>query len=74
MYRNYSKRFEEILSLKIPQWVVNLFVNIETADLQIQEELIERSINELLKTIYKDSEHLTEISLQSTISRFYPGL
>lgn len=63
MSKNYSKRFEDNLSLEVPQWVVNLFVNIvtfETVDLQIHEELIELSTNEILQASVRDGEHLTE--------------
>lgn len=35
-----KKSFEGISSLEVPQCVVNPFVNIVTADLQIQEQLI----------------------------------
>lgn len=72
--KDFSQRFEDILSLEIPQWVINPFVNIESAKLQYQEELIEISTNEMLKASFKNGENLTEFWLQSTISRIYPGL
>lgn len=48
LHKDISERFEDILSLKVPQWVVNSFMNIETADVQIQEELVELSTNQTL--------------------------
>ncbi|CAI6353430.1 unnamed protein product [Macrosiphum euphorbiae] len=72
--KDFSQRFEDILSLEVPQWVINPFVNIESARLQYQEELIEISTNEMLKASFKNGENLTEFWLQSTISRIYPGL
>jgi len=38
---DFSDRFKDILSLEVPQWVMNPFINIETTEIQIQEELIE---------------------------------
>lgn len=35
LHTDLSKRFEDILSLKVPQWVMNPFVNIETTEVQI---------------------------------------
>ncbi|KAE9523112.1 hypothetical protein AGLY_016499 [Aphis glycines] len=72
--KDFSQRFDDILSLEIPQWVINPFVNIESAKLQYQEELIEISTNEMLKASFKNGENLTEFWLQSTISQIYPGL
>ncbi len=69
-----SDRFEDILSLEVPQWVMNPFTNFETAEVQIQEELVELSTNETLKASFHNGDRLTEFWLQSNISRLYPGL
>jgi len=60
-------RFEDILYLEIPQWVINPFVSNELAKIQYQEELIEISTNEkvkmlnnCLKASFKNGENLTE--------------
>lgn len=53
---------------------MNPFINIETAELQIQEELIELSTNETLKSSFNDSDRLTEFWLQTNIIHHYPGL
>ncbi|VVC42718.1 Hypothetical protein CINCED_3A003924, partial [Cinara cedri] len=51
--KDFSQRFEDILSLEVPQWVINTFVNIESVKLQYQE-LIEISTNEMLKASFKN--------------------
>lgn len=71
---DFSESFEDILSLEVPQWVMNHFVNITTAEVQIKEELIELSSNETLKSNSKDGDRLTEFRLQTNINRFYTGL
>lgn len=71
---DFSERFKDILSLEVPQWVMNPFINIETAEIQIQEELIELSTDETLKSTFKGSDWLTEFWLQTNIIHNYPGL
>lgn len=71
---DFSESFEDILSLEVPQWVMNHFLNIKTAEVQIKEELIELSSNETLKSNSKDGDRLTEFRLQTNINRFYTGL
>jgi len=53
---------------------MNPFINIETAEIQIQEELIELSTDETLKSSFKGSDRLTEFWLQTNIIHNYPGL
>jgi len=57
---DFSERFKDILSLEVPQWVMNHFINIKTAEVQIQEQLIELSTNETLKSSFKGSDWLAE--------------
>ena len=45
---------------------MNLFVNIEEADVQIQE-LVELSTNETLKASFQNGNHLLEFWLQGNI-------
>lgn len=68
--KDFSQRFEDILSLEVPQWVINPFINNESAEIQYQEELIEISTNEMFKASFKNGENLTEFRLRSTISKF----
>jgi len=70
----FSERLKDILSLEVPQWVMNPFINIDTAEVQIQEELIELSTNETLKSSFKGNDRLTEFWLQTNIIPHYPGL
>jgi len=74
LHIDFSERFKDILSLEVPQWVMNPFINIDTAEVQIQEELIELSTNETLKSNFKCSDRLTEFWLQTNIIHHYPGL
>jgi len=68
------ERFKDILSLEVPQWITNHFINIEAVEIQIQEELIELSTDETLKSSFKGSYRLTEFWLQTNIIHNYPGL
>ncbi|XP_025406676.1 SCAN domain-containing protein 3-like [Sipha flava] len=74
LHMDFSERFKDILSLEVPQWVMNPFINIETAEIQIQEELIELSTDETLKSSFKGSDRLTEFWLKTNIVHNYPGL
>lgn len=62
------------MSSEVPQWIMNPFVNIETAEIQIQEELVELSTNETLKVSFHNGDRLTEFWLQGNISRLYPSI
>ncbi|KAJ7326876.1 hypothetical protein JRQ81_016635, partial [Phrynocephalus forsythii] len=50
----FSLCFKDILSLEGPQWVKNPFMNFETAEVQIQEELVKLSTNETLKASFQN--------------------
>ncbi|KAE9522795.1 hypothetical protein AGLY_016836 [Aphis glycines] len=60
--------------LEVPQWVMNPLINIETAEIQIQEELIELSTDETLKSSFKGSDRLTEFWLKTNIIHNYPEM
>jgi len=45
---------KDVSSLKVPQWVMNPFMNIGTAEVQIQEELVEFSTNETFKASFQN--------------------
>ena len=51
---DFSGRFKDVLSLKASQWVMNPFMNIGTAEVQIQEELVEFSTNETFKASFQN--------------------
>uniref|UniRef100_A0A5S6Q2L1 Uncharacterized protein n=1 Tax=Trichuris muris TaxID=70415 RepID=A0A5S6Q2L1_TRIMR len=62
----------DILSLEVPDWVLNPFSAVENAGLQLQEELLELQANEELKSKFKLG--YRTFWLQRDISRFYPRL
>ncbi|KAJ7326641.1 hypothetical protein JRQ81_016400 [Phrynocephalus forsythii] len=74
LHKDFSERFKDILSLEVPQWVMNPSLNIEAAEVPIQKELVELSTNETLKASFQNGDCLTEFWLQSNISCLYPGL
>ncbi|XP_015377273.1 PREDICTED: uncharacterized protein LOC107171539 [Diuraphis noxia] len=50
--KDFSQRLEDILSLEVPKWVINPFVNIESSKMQYQEELKDISTYEMLKATF----------------------
>ncbi|KAJ7344907.1 hypothetical protein JRQ81_000857, partial [Phrynocephalus forsythii] len=54
LHKGLSECFKNILSLEVPQWVMNPFMNIETAEVQSQEELVELSTNENLRASFQN--------------------
>jgi hypothetical protein len=68
---DFTNRFQDVLNMIIPNWVLKPFSNLQTAELSLQEELIELSNEELklkLKNGYK------EFWLQRQIPVLYPAL
>jgi hypothetical protein len=43
---HFANRFQDVLNMIIPELVLEPFSNLQTADLSLQEELIELSTNE----------------------------
>ncbi|KFD64799.1 hypothetical protein M514_23011 [Trichuris suis] len=72
LHRDFSERFEDIISMQIPDWVLNPFSAAENAELNLQEELIELQMNEELKLKYKNG--YQAFWLQPIIPDLYPGL
>jgi hypothetical protein len=54
---DFTNRFQYVFNMIIPDWVLKPFSNLQTAELSLQEDLIELSTNEelklKLKNIYK---------------------
>jgi hypothetical protein len=46
---DFKTRFQNVLNMIIPDWVLEPFSNLQTAELSLQEELIDLSTNEELK-------------------------
>ncbi|KMQ94883.1 zinc finger protein [Lasius niger] len=72
LHNDFNTRFKDILTMKIPGWVLDPFSSAEESELQLQEELFELSTNEELKFKFKD--WYQEFWLQKQISTLYLGL
>ncbi|KFM62415.1 SCAN domain-containing protein 3, partial [Stegodyphus mimosarum] len=73
LYNDFKERFEDILNMDIPDWVLDPFSNVNTAGpSQLEEELIELTTNEELKIKFKNG--YQEFWLQKSISQLYPRL
>lgn len=72
LHNDFNTRFKDILTMKIPDWVLDPFSSAEESELQLQEELIELSTNEELKFKFKNG--YQEFWLQKQIPTLYPGL
>ena len=54
LYSDFESRFEDILTMVIPPWIINPYGDIEETNVIIQEELTELSTNEELKVQFKN--------------------
>lgn len=73
LHSDICTRFEDILSLDIPAWILNPFTNMpENVDPAIEEELIELTSNEELKFMFDQG--YQKFWLQKEIPHLYPGL
>ncbi|CAH1972252.1 unnamed protein product [Acanthoscelides obtectus] len=65
LYSDFESRFEDILTMVIPPWIINPYGDIEETNVIIQEELTELSTNEELKVQIKNG--YQQIWLQNNI-------
>ncbi|CAH2020988.1 unnamed protein product [Acanthoscelides obtectus] len=72
LYSDFESRFEDILTMVIPPWIINPFGDIEETNVIIQEELTELSTNEELKVQFKNG--YQQFWLQKNIPVTYPVL
>lgn len=72
LYSDFKTRFEDVLTLVIPQWIMNPYGDIEETDVTLQEELIGISTNEELKVEFKNG--YQKFWLQRDIPVTYPVL
>lgn len=72
LHTDFKIRFEDILTLEIPQWIINPYIFIEESDIVLQEELIGISTNEELKGQFRNG--YQQFWLQRDIPVIYPGL
>ncbi|KFD49270.1 hypothetical protein M513_09822 [Trichuris suis] len=54
---DFVKRFSDILSMKIPDWVEDPFGNVEEVETELKEELVELQNNEELKPKFTSGYH-----------------
>ncbi|CAH2014418.1 unnamed protein product [Acanthoscelides obtectus] len=67
---DFESRFEDILTMVIPPWIINPYGDIEQTNVIIQEELTELSTNEELKVQFKNG--YQQFWLQNNIPVTYP--
>ena len=74
LHKDFEERFEDILNLQIPQWIINPYdtTAIEEANLIMQEELITISTDKELKQ--KFNQGYQKFWLQRNIAIQYPTL
>ncbi|GBP00781.1 SCAN domain-containing protein 3 [Eumeta japonica] len=53
LHDDFKTRFEDILTMDIPPWIINPFDETEVANVVLQEELLELSTNEELKVKFR---------------------
>ncbi|CAH1993414.1 unnamed protein product [Acanthoscelides obtectus] len=70
LYSDFESRFEDILTMVIPPWIINPYGDIEETNVIIQEELTELSTNEELKVQFKNG--YQQFWLQNNIPVTYP--
>ncbi|CAH2009376.1 unnamed protein product [Acanthoscelides obtectus] len=70
--KDFEFRFEDILTMVIPPWIINPYDVIEETNVIIQEELTELSTNEELKVQFKNG--YQQFWLQNNIPVIYPVL
>lgn len=69
---DFETRFQDVLSMEIPQWIINPYGDIEETDIVLQEEVIGISTNEELKVQFKKG--YQQFWLQRDIPMTYPAL
>lgn len=53
LYDDFKNRFEDILTMERPPWIIDPFDETEVANVVLQEELLELSANEKQKVKFK---------------------
>ncbi|CAH2010341.1 unnamed protein product [Acanthoscelides obtectus] len=70
LYSDFESRFEDILTMVLPPWIINPYGDIEETNVIIQEELAELSKNEELKVQFENG--YQQFWLQNNIPVTYP--
>ncbi|GBP41790.1 hypothetical protein EVAR_26912_1 [Eumeta japonica] len=71
LHDDFKTRFEDMLTMDIPPWIINPFDETEVANVVLQEELL-LSTNEELKVKFRKG--YQTFWLQAEIPEKYPGL
>ena len=72
LHTDFKTRFEDVLTMEIPQWIINPYGDIEESDVILQEELIGISTNEELKVQFRKG--YQQFWFQKDIPVAYPAL
>ncbi|CAH1958414.1 unnamed protein product [Acanthoscelides obtectus] len=72
LYSDFESRFEDMLTMVIPPWIINPYGDVEETNVVTQEELTELSTNEELKVQFKN--RYQQFWLQNYIPVTYPVL
>uniref|UniRef100_A0A5S6QFW0 DUF4371 domain-containing protein n=1 Tax=Trichuris muris TaxID=70415 RepID=A0A5S6QFW0_TRIMR len=72
LHKEMCERYEDILSMEIPHWILEPFSSIQEAEIRLQDELIELQTNEELRPRLKSGYH--RFWLQHQIADLYPRL
>ncbi|KAL4132712.1 hypothetical protein QTP88_009821 [Uroleucon formosanum] len=73
LQNDFKERFQDILNMDIPDWVLDPFSNVNTAESsQLEEQLLELTTNEEIKFKFKNG--YQEFWLQRPIVELYPSL
>jgi len=73
LHNDFKEQFQDILNMKIPDWIFDPFSNMITAHLsQLKEELLELTTNQEIKFKFKNGYH--EFWLKKPIPQLYPEI
>uniref|UniRef100_A0A5S6R2L9 HAT C-terminal dimerisation domain-containing protein n=1 Tax=Trichuris muris TaxID=70415 RepID=A0A5S6R2L9_TRIMR len=72
LHNDFARRFEDILSMAIPDWVINPFTNVEDEEISLQIELLDLQSNAELKP--RLAEGYQRFWLQKQIPDLYPNV
>uniref|UniRef100_A0A5S6Q1F4 HAT C-terminal dimerisation domain-containing protein n=1 Tax=Trichuris muris TaxID=70415 RepID=A0A5S6Q1F4_TRIMR len=72
LHNDFTRRFEDILSMAIPDWVINPFTNVEDEEISLQIELLDLQSNAELKP--RLAEGYQRFWLQKQIPNLYPNV
>ena len=70
--KDFNARFQDILTMKIPDWVIDPFVESDESDFTLQEPLLAMRYDEELKVHFKKG--YRNFWLRETVSESYPSL